>query len=78
MSRQLYICTICRTACIVTLTLASAANAQLTPADSVFAGLSARTRQMAYQAAGGDMSAITPLIVLRPGELMAMVPVEPY
>jgi poly(3-hydroxybutyrate) depolymerase len=49
----------------VALTLASAVHAQLTPADTVFAGLSARTRQMAYQAAGGDMSAITPLMADR-------------
>jgi len=30
--------------------------------DTVFAGLSARTRQLAYQSNGGDMTAITPLM----------------
>jgi pimeloyl-ACP methyl ester carboxylesterase len=39
-----------------------AAWAQLTPADTVFAGLAARTRQLAYQSAGGDMTAIAPLM----------------
>jgi predicted esterase len=36
--------------------------AQLTPMDATFAGLSARTRQSAYQSAGGDMQPITPLM----------------
>ncbi|MBZ5602378.1 MAG: alpha/beta fold hydrolase [Acidobacteriia bacterium] len=40
----------------------TAAWAQLTPADTVFAGLSARTRSLAYRTAGGDMTAISPLM----------------
>jgi predicted esterase len=44
------------------LLIAGSTWAQLTPADTVFAGLSARTSQLAYQAKGGDMSPITPLM----------------
>src|ERR1700731_2541814 len=44
------------------LCFAPFAHAQLTPADNVFAGLSARTRQLDYQSAGGDLSAVTPLM----------------
>ncbi len=42
--------------------LAGAAYAQLTPGDSVFAGLVARTDTLAYKSHGGDMSAVTPLM----------------
>lgn len=42
--------------------LAPAVHAQLTQMDALFAGLSERTQQLAYQAAGGDMKAITPLL----------------
>jgi poly(3-hydroxybutyrate) depolymerase len=41
---------------------ASLAYAQVTPMDNVFAGLSARTSQLAYQQKGGDMTAIAPLM----------------
>jgi predicted esterase len=44
------------------LLIAGSAWAQLTPADTVFAGLSARTNALAYQTKGGDMTAITPLM----------------
>jgi predicted esterase len=44
------------------LLLAPALHAQLTQMDALFAGLSERTQQLAYQAAGGDMQAITPLL----------------
>src|ERR1700678_1666865 len=37
-------------------------SAQLTPNDTLFAGLSARTRQLVYQSQGGEMTAITPLM----------------
>jgi poly(3-hydroxybutyrate) depolymerase len=36
--------------------------AQLTPNDTLFAGLSARSRQLVYQSEGRDMTAITPLM----------------
>jgi len=36
--------------------------AQIAPMDVQFAGLSARTRQLAYQSNGGDMTPITPLM----------------
>ncbi len=42
--------------------LIPAAWAQLTPADTVFAGLSARTRLLAYQTAGGDTKTLAPLM----------------
>lgn len=42
--------------------MAGAAWAQLTQADTVFAGLSARTSELAYKDRGGDMTAITPLM----------------
>ena len=49
-----------------TILLAMAAiatlEAQVTPMDNVFAGLSARTTQLAYQQRGGDMAAIAPLM----------------
>jgi predicted esterase len=38
------------------------ALAQLTAMDTTFAGLSARTQQLAYQSGGGDMKAIAPLM----------------
>jgi predicted esterase len=44
------------------LLIAGSSWAQLTPADAVFAGLSARTTQLSYQAKGGDMTPITPLL----------------
>jgi predicted esterase len=44
------------------LLIAGSAWAQLTPADTVFAGLSARTSQLAYKSKGGDMTPITPLM----------------
>jgi predicted esterase len=44
------------------LLIAGCAWAQLTPGDTVFAGLSARTNALAYQTKGGDMTAITPLM----------------
>jgi poly(3-hydroxybutyrate) depolymerase len=37
-------------------------SAQVTPVDVVFAGLSARTAQLAYQQRGGDMKSIAPLM----------------
>ena len=40
----------------------AAALAQLTSMDAQFAGLSARTRQLAYQTSGGDMQPIAPLM----------------
>lgn len=40
----------------------ASASAQLTSNDTLFAGLSARTRQLAYQSQGGDMTAIKPLM----------------
>lgn len=43
---------------------ASVLSAQVTPMDNVFAGLSARTTQLAYQQRGGDMAAIAPLMAL--------------
>lgn len=42
--------------------IAGAAWAQLTQADTVFAGLSARTSMLAYRTHGGDMTPITPLM----------------
>jgi predicted esterase len=48
---------------LVLVSFASAALAQITPMDVQFAGLSARTRQLAYTAGGGDMKAIAPLMV---------------
>lgn len=36
--------------------------AQITPSDVLFAGLSARSRQMPYEQAGGDMKQIAPLM----------------
>lgn len=47
---------------VIIASLAPLAYAQLAQADNLFAGLSARTRQLAYQSAGGDMTAIAPLI----------------
>jgi predicted esterase len=44
------------------LCLALSASAQLTQSDTVFAGLTARTEQLAYTTRGGDMAAITPLM----------------
>ena len=44
------------------LLIAGSAWAQLTPADTVFAGLSARTNALAYKTKGGDMTPITPLM----------------
>ncbi len=44
------------------LGLTPALQAQITQMDALFAGLSERTQQLAYQAAGGDMKAITPLL----------------
>jgi predicted esterase len=48
------------------LLAASAAllSAQVTPMDTVFAGLSARTSQLAYEQRGGDMAPIKPLMAL--------------
>jgi len=37
-------------------------HSQVTPMDVTFAGLSARSAQLAYQQAGGDMTSITPLL----------------
>lgn len=42
--------------------MAGAAWGQLTQADTVFAGLTARTEQLAYTTRGGDMTAITPFM----------------
>ena len=42
--------------------LVPSACAQITPMDTVFAGLSARTRQLTYQSGGGDMTPIAPLM----------------
>jgi len=41
---------------------AAFANAQVGPMDTVFAGLNARTMQLAYEQHGGDMTAIKPLM----------------
>lgn len=49
----------------ISLLLAASAaivQAQITPMDTVFAGLNARTMQRAYQEQHGDMTAITPLM----------------
>jgi poly(3-hydroxybutyrate) depolymerase len=44
------------------LAFVPAAWGQLTPGDTLFAGLSARTQLLAYKNQGGDLSAITPLM----------------
>jgi len=44
------------------IAFAATGCAQITTSDTVFAGLSARTQQLAYQSAGGDMTAIKPLM----------------
>lgn len=49
-------------AILTLLVTAGAAWAQLTPADTVFAGLSARTRELEYKTKGGDLTPITPLM----------------
>src|SRR5262245_33615460 len=41
---------------------AAALHAQVTPMDVTFAGLSARTAQLAYQQRGGDMKPVAPLM----------------
>ncbi len=48
--------------CLLLGCAASALFAQLTPSDTVFAGLSARTKLLAYQQAGGDTKDILPLM----------------
>ena len=47
---------------LIALASAPVAWAQLSPADIVFAGLSARTRQLDYQSHGGDMTAVARLL----------------
>jgi poly(3-hydroxybutyrate) depolymerase len=47
---------------LLLLTASAAVSAQVTPMDVVFAGLSARTTQLAYTQHGGDMKSIAPLM----------------
>ncbi|HLJ46519.1 MAG TPA: alpha/beta fold hydrolase [Bryobacteraceae bacterium] len=48
--------------CLAFLLAIPASQAQLTRSDASYAGLSARSRQLPYQQAGGDMKAIAPLM----------------
>jgi poly(3-hydroxybutyrate) depolymerase len=47
---------------IPALLLITALHAQLAPMDATFAGLTARTEFLAYQAKGGDLSKVSPLM----------------